>query len=187
MRWNCDPFWTGAALVLLLAAMGLGAWLAARWRSFKTRRRQARAQRGEEKAPGVLRRLGYEVSESQVRRTIDIRVDGKPRAAEVVADILAAKGGRQYVVEVKTGDEATDPVQPQTRRQLLEYALAFGPCRVLLLDMEREEPRLVEFPALDGRPVRPAQGLWKWLLLALLVGMLAGIGIGARAIALWPF
>jgi len=170
--------------VLLLAALGAGAWLAREWRTFRHRRRLSRARRAEEDAPKVLEELGYEVLETQARGTMGVRVDGKAHETAVIADVLASKDGCRYVFEVKTGESAPDPLHPETRRQLLEYAIAFRPSPVMLLDMERGEAHRVEFPGLSAAPPPPpaTKGLWKWLLLALLLGLLAGIGIGVKLV-----
>lgn len=186
MYWYSDLLGPKTAVLLLaallLAGIGLGAWLSRKWRLMLNRRRLSRARRGEQEAPALLEELGYKVVESQARRTVETLVDGEARQSEVIADILASKDGRTCLFEVKTGGQAVDPLHPETRRQLLEYALAFDPAEVFLLDMERESACRVEFPSLKNRPPArpPEKGLWKWLLLALLLGALAGIGIGTR-------
>jgi hypothetical protein len=50
------------------------------------------------------------------------------------------------VVEVKTGGSAPRLSRPETRRQLLEYQLATGSSRVLLVDPEAGTLTEVAFP-----------------------------------------
>ena len=64
------------------------------------------------------------------------------------ADLLVERDGRLYVADVKSGALATDPTLPATRRQLLEYLLAYEVDGALLVDMEARQIREVVFPAL---------------------------------------
>ena len=50
------------------------------------------------------------------------------------------------MAEVKTGAVATKIETAATRRQMLEYAVAFGTDGVLLVDMQAREIRDVVFP-----------------------------------------
>jgi hypothetical protein len=49
---------------------------------------------------------------------------------------------------------AVGPTLPATRRQLLEYLLAFEVHGVLLVDLDEGRVRPVEFPAVAVEPVR---------------------------------
>lgn len=159
------------AAAVILAAVCFGFWLARRWSRYRMRRRFARGKRAEADAAKYLESEGYRIVDVQANRIVDVVVDGWPQRVEVVADILAVKGGRHCVIEVKTGDKAVDPLYPPTRRQLLEYRLAFGPCDLMLLDMEAGEEHFVRFPALSrSEPRSPA----KWIAIALAVGLAAG-------------
>lgn len=152
----------------LLAAAWLGARLAALWRRFWMARRFARGREGERDAEGFLKSLGHRVLQSQASRQVMVLVDGLPATAEVIADYLTVKDGRACLVEVKTGAQAVDPLYSPTRRQLLEYSLAFPDHALFLLDMEARALRRIEFRS-------AARGSsWRTGLLWLL----AGIGVG---------
>lgn len=97
-------------------------------------------------AEALLMDHGYEIIDRQVRCLWWIAVDGEQEEVELRADLLVEKDGVRSVAEVKTGQLAPDPAYPPTRRQLLEYALAFAPYEVLLVDVEEEEIYEVAFP-----------------------------------------
>ena len=99
----------------------------------------------------LLEDRGYTVLERQVRCVWWIEVDGEEEAVDLRADLLVERDGERFVVEVKTGVNAPDPAFPPTRRQLLEYSLAFAPYRILLVDIEEEEIMEVHFPRAQAR------------------------------------
>jgi hypothetical protein len=118
-------------------------------------RRGARAARAEGDAELLLHRAGYRVVDRQLSGTWTLRVDGEDREVSVRADLIVRRRRRLYVAEVKTGRSAPRPDLPETRRQLLEYLLAFDVAGVLLVDMEAGSVHAVEFPGLLA-----ARGRW---------------------------
>jgi hypothetical protein len=76
-------------------------------------------------------------------------VDGRHRPVELRADYLVRRGSERYVAEVKTGRVAPCLSTAATRRQLLEYRLAYAADGVLLVDMEHKCIHEVEFPMLE--------------------------------------
>ena len=60
------------------------------------------------------------------------------------ADYLVERRGRRYLAEVKTGAHAPRLDLPATRRQILEYGLAFQTSGVLLVDADAERVTLIE-------------------------------------------
>ena len=134
----------GALVVLLLVALAR-AW--SRWQaSRRARRRSARAQRGEADAEELLDELGYHVLGRQVSLTWAIECDGQPHEALLRADLVVERDGRRYVAEVKTGIQAPQLANAATRRQLLEYCVAYRVDSVLLVNVEADEVREVRFP-----------------------------------------
>jgi len=129
----------------------------------------ARAQRGEKKAEEVLKKNGYHVIGEQVERSAYMDIDGEKVGYEVRADYLLKRGWRRYVAEVKTGNYATSPLQPHTRRQLLEYYLVYHPQAVLLVDGDGEKVYRVTFPIHRGY-LFP----WIWTALFFFIGFLVG-------------
>ena len=139
---------------VLAAIAVLGLWLAHRltsawgaWRrSLIARRRGARAVRGEQDAEELLEDHGFEILERQLRKNWVLDCDGENAEFELRADLLVARDGQQYIAEVKTGERAPDLRNAATRRQLLEYAVAYESPTILLVDVEGEEIHEVTFP-----------------------------------------
>ena len=72
-----------------------------------------------------------------------LEVDGAPQAASLRCDLVVTRAGRRFVAEVKTGALAPRLDHAPTRRQIVEYLLAFDADGVLLVDAERDEVREV--------------------------------------------
>ena len=183
---SMDAMWAGpgtsAALAVALGLLG-GLWarsaLARRWHHWrKDRSRRARFERAaqaEEDARGLLQRHGYEVLDDQAQHTWTIRLNGEPHEVAMRADYLVRRRGKRYVAEVKSGRLAPRISTAATRRQLLEYLIAYPVAGVLLVDMEDEQIYEVTFPDLPA--ARPSLGQrLGWLL--------AGGMLGALAVAL---
>jgi len=137
------------AVAVVVAALVL-VWAIARVRRFlagvRARRRGRAAVRGEAAAVELLARAGFSVRERQVALVFPIVCDGRELAIALRADQLVERGGRRYVAEVKTGDAAPSLATAATRRQLLEYLVAYRVDGVLLVDAERSSVHEVEFP-----------------------------------------
>jgi len=152
-----DP-WAAVALVAVVALVAaLGGALVAlvlarlyrRWRgSWRARRRAARAGAGEDAAATMLRRAGFRIVAVQARTRWAPLIDGEPHETELRADYLVEAHGELLVAEVKTGDVAPSLSTAATRRQLLEYHVAFAADGVLLVCPELGSIHRVEFPQL---------------------------------------
>lgn len=143
------PAWV--VIAAIVASVAFGAWIA-RWiaRRIDGWRRRTRSQIGlaaERDAERVLRRAGYRVVERQLTGTWTLWIDGSPRAVTCRADLLVQRGRERLVAEVKSAGPALDPTSPATRRQLLEYTMAFDVDGVILVDMQKRRLYRVEFPA----------------------------------------
>jgi len=165
--------WVVALIATCLAALQTARLLLRPW---KTRRRLAsqgaRARAGEERAAGMLTRRGYDVVGTQVSTTYAVRVDGELREVLVRADYLVARGQRLLVAEVKTGTAAPRIETSATRRQLLEYRIAFDVDGVLLVEPDADTVHEVAF----GFPA-PTPGRGRaWLALA---AFALGVALGA--------
>lgn len=142
-----DPRWLVAlALGFLLVVQTLRLWIARRRAGFRSRRRNRIAAQAERGAERLLARAGYRVVEVQPRLGWSIEVDGRPEPVQLRADLLVTRRGRRYVADVKSGRIAPDLHTAATRRQLLEYLVAYRTDGVLLVDMEAGEIREVRFP-----------------------------------------
>lgn len=136
----------GALLALVLARL-LRAWRG----SWRARRRAARAGAGEDAAAVLLRRAGFRIVAQQARIRWTPRIDGEPHPTELRADYLVEARGELLVAEVKTGDAAPSLSTAATRRQLLEYHVAFAADGVLLVCPERGAIHRIEFPLAADR------------------------------------
>ena len=135
----------GALIALVIARL----WRA--WRgSWRARRRAARAGAGEDTAAVLLRRAGFRIVAEQARTVWMPLVDGEPHRTELRADYLVEARGELLVAEVKTGEAAPSLATAATRRQLLEYYVAFAADGVLLVCPERGAIHRIEFPLGDG-------------------------------------
>lgn len=139
------------ALVALVLARTMRSWRG----SHRARVRAARAGEGESDAADLLEDAGYRIVARQARAWWTPTIDGEPHETELRADYLVEAEGALFVAEVKTGEQAPDLSTAATRRQLLEYEIAFnvalGATGVLLVCPERGTIHRVQFP----RPAPP--------------------------------
>jgi hypothetical protein len=161
-----------AALVALVQTLRIAGGRSSRRRALRVR--FAKAAAGEHRAEPLLRDAGYEILGRQVQGAWTLLADGEPLAVALRADLLVAKGGRRFVAEVKTGKLAPRLDHAPTRRQLLEYRVAFDVDGVLLVVAEAD--RIIEVDLDGARPseARPPDA-WR---LALAVGLTLGIAVG---------
>jgi hypothetical protein len=168
--------WLGSGLLLVGGTL----WVSARLRGWGRRRaisaRRQRAARGEARAEVLLASLGYEVEARQVEAAWTVEVDGAAAPIRVRADLLVRRGGRRWVAEVKTGELAPLISCASTRRQLLEYRLAYPAVDgVLLVRPEQDQVHEVRFPLPGPGSGRGGAASFGW-------GLVAG---AALAWALW--
>ena len=150
----------GAAILVALAQLLAAAWTRASRRR-KILGRVARAGAGEAEAARHLEALGYEIVGAQVAAEYAVGIDDEQVTACVRADYLVRRGGEVFVVEVKTGAVAPRIETVATRRQLLEYRVAFDVDGVLLLDADAGRLRAITFPRLETRaPARSHALAW---------------------------
>jgi hypothetical protein len=168
-----------AALASLLALVQTARIAWTRFaRSWSVRARARRAVEGELRAEPMLRAAGYEVLDRQVRGGWTVYADGEPLAIGLRADLLVARGGRRYVAEVKTGKLAPRLDHAATRRQLLEYRIAFGVDGVLLVDAEAERVTVVELGERGAADREERRGGFAFASSVLLAGISIGVAMG---------
>lgn len=173
-----DIPWLVAALALAATLVQTGrlAWLR-RAPGRRQRARLRRALRGEREAEQLLEARGFVIEARQAPTELVIHLDGAPVTVGVRVDLLVRRGSERYVAEVKTGKLAPRIQHAATRRQLLEYALAFDVDGVLLVDAEAGLVQRVEFPT-AGAPTSTGDGAAGRLL-----GWLVAAALGAAAAA----
>ena len=164
------------ALALLLAVVQSARLAFTRW---LPRRRiqlaRAAGADGELRAEPLLCRLGYTIVARQAPVTYDVALDGEWCAIALRADFLVERDGRRFVAEVKTGRLAPRLETPATRRQLLEYRVAFDVDGVLLVDVDAGRVHALEFPAPPSRLPEPGVTWLAWLALGGALGFGAAV------------
>lgn len=160
-------------LPLAVAALSwlLGAGWARRRVARRLRRQQRGAARAERQAEGLLESLGYRVLERQPTLDWTLKVDSERVVVALRADYLVSRGGQRYVAEVKSGELAPRLTTATTRRQLLEYRLAYDVHGCLLVDMTAGRVRQVSFET--GAPLHSTPSKLAWMAL--------GVALGAAA------
>jgi hypothetical protein len=138
--------------------------------SRRLERARERGRAGERAAITLLERAGYAIEALQPASSWTIECDGDRCEIELRADLLVSRAGRRFVAEVKTGDYAPQLSTAGTRRQLLEYSIAYAVDGVLLVDPEAKRIRAVRFPR---RRERKPLSAWLWA------------AIGFAALAAW--
>ncbi|MEM9696007.1 MAG: hypothetical protein AAGA56_25915, partial [Myxococcota bacterium] len=132
----------GAGLVVA----GWLLWWWRRWaRSRAARRRVRGAQRAEREATRLLAAHGYIIEQLQPTLRWSVIVDGRPHPVLLRADAIVSRQRRRYVADIKSGARASQLAFAPTRRQLLEYRIAYDVEGVLLVDMERSAIHQIEF------------------------------------------
>lgn len=146
---NLLAFW-----ILIIFSMIIGALVyrgvSAVWRRWRIARRFRRGMIAEKHAARYLRRHGYKILAVQLQEKITVYVNGEEQESTVRADFLVRKGWKNYIVEVKSGQQGTVR-QAATRRQLLEYKLVYEPDGIILLDMEHHNLQKIEFAYHAGK------------------------------------
>ncbi len=139
--------------------------------SWKMSRRVEFSRFSEEEAEALLKKKGFRIIGKQKRADLITYIDGKPNLGFVKADFLVEKNGKKYVAEVKAGELVSDPNEPSTRRQLLEYKFAYKPYGILLVDMIAKAIHKIDFEL----PSYGEDRIFKLILAALVVIIVLGI------------
>jgi hypothetical protein len=145
-----------AALLLSLLLLGLWRTLEQAWATRVRRKRAAAARRGEVSARALLCRLGYAIEVEQPAQPWPVVAGEYSFEVVLRADYLVSWRGQRYVAEVKTGDLVASLRHGPTRRQLLEYQLAYRAQGVLLVDVLGASVLRVQFPATAASSARLA-------------------------------
>lgn len=131
-------------LALILSACVLFFFPRTRTR-LRRRRRLTRARKGEAEAIQFFEDQGYTIVDMQQKKTLVTWINGNPRYHNLMADFVVKKGGKTYIVEVKTGKQPPRPTSADTRRELLEYFLAYRPYGILVVDLQKKTMHTIAF------------------------------------------
>lgn len=107
-------------------------------------KRSVNSRRAETKAERWLKRNGFKILDRQQSKPLIIKSGSTTLRYLIRIDFLVKKNGHIYVVEVKSGAK-TKITNRETRRQLLEYFLAYQPYGIILFDMENKKFSEIRF------------------------------------------
>jgi CRISPR/Cas system-associated exonuclease Cas4 (RecB family) len=133
-------FICGGILCLVLFVK-INNWL----RTKRLRKRFSKSRQAEKEAEKILRKNGYAIIDAQKSKPLLITIGDKIHRYLVRIDYLVRKRGKVFVVEVKSGEKIPYITNRETRRQMLEYYLAYQPCGILLLNMKNKNISEVKF------------------------------------------
>jgi hypothetical protein len=174
-------------LIAILAStigLAIGAWLAIVFRrareTFRARAHNKRGRRADQVAGRLLEERGYRLIARQSRKTYLVRQGETDQPVDLIIDFVVEKDGERFAAEVKTGGATAGIERADTRRQLLEYQLALGCKRVLLVDPERSQITVLAFPIPrpDAKPAAKPRS-------SSLVAAVATLAVVIVAIAAW--
>ena len=134
----------GTAIAAILSWTRYQAWIV----YTKRRRRSLNALAAEVDAESLLERSGFEIVDRQIPGTMTLVLDGVPCSYGLRADLLVTDGEHDYIAEVKTGCLVSQLNHAATRRQLLEYAIAFEVDGILLVNADTGAITEVDFGSL---------------------------------------
>ena len=163
-----------AVLGLVVLGALLEAWVRGVRTRWAARAAAKRGLKGERDAEKLLKKLGYTLIAKQVPASYGVLVDAELATFQLTADLIVEQAGKRFVAEVKTG-KAIKLDHAETRRQLLEYQLAFGVDSMLLVDMENRRVHTVRFPLPKrASAVATAKRMTlRWAAVALIAGSVA--------------
>jgi hypothetical protein len=145
-------------------------WGLRRLRRYRRSRIAKKALSAERAALRLLRCSGYVILDTQVRQIWPVRHGEHQLDVNLRADALVRRGNRRFIAEVKSTSLVADLKHGPTRRQLLEYAVAYGTDGVLLIDMYAEQVEEITFPGLQRPPGSyPTWSLFATCLVALVM------------------
>jgi len=131
----------GGGIACLILYIRFNNWL----RVKRLRKRFSKSRKAEKDAEKILKKNGYAIIDAQKSKPLLITIGDKMHRYLVRIDYLARKKGKVYVVEVKSGEKIPYITNRETRRQMLEYYLAYQPSGILLLNMKNKSISEVKF------------------------------------------
>lgn len=119
-----------------------------------------------------LESLGFQIIKHQVETEIGWWIDDQWFETRITADYLVRRNGKNGIVEVKTGNESK-ATHRHTRRQLLEYQVAFSIDEIYLYNADQNKLQRIDFGPLLGER-NPFPSLVFWLICASFAGFFIG-------------
>jgi hypothetical protein len=109
------------------------------------KKRFEKAKIGEFEAKNFLKNLGFTIIAEQPQLTSSIFVDKIKYNYNVKVDYIVQKKNKKSIVEAKSGEEAINPLNINTRRQLLEYMILYNVDKVYLFDAKNKRLKEIRF------------------------------------------
>jgi len=131
----------GGGIICLFLYIKSSNWIRAK----RLKQRFYKSRQAEKDAEKILRKNGYTIIDVQKSKPLLITIGDKIHRYLVRIDYLARKRGKIYVVEVKSGEKIPYITNRETRRQMLEYYLAYQPSGIILLNMKTKTISEVKF------------------------------------------
>ena len=128
-------------LFCLVLFIKINNWLRAK----RLKKRFSKSRQAEKEAEKILRKNGYTIIDAQKSKPLLMTIGNRIHRYLVRIDYLVRKRGKVFVVEVKSGEKIPYITNRETRRQMLEYYLAYQPCGILLLNMKNKNISEVKF------------------------------------------
>ena len=173
---NFNEYRQTLIIIALIICFLAGAYLYYKFNKFQSKRKiqklRKRGEKGEEKAKKYLLKHGYKIIEEQPEHDAELFIDEQLHKYKVRADFLVEYKGVTSIVEVKTGNKATDPASIQTRRQLLEYSLIYKVDQLLFFDAETFTLHSIRFP--ENQIQEEKQPFWGPLIFTFIAGIILG-------------
>jgi hypothetical protein len=112
----------------------------------KIKKKIKRGIKLEHDAQTFLIQQGYSIQAYHLPISYTLNLDNKPITIGLELDYIISKNGKTYVAEVKSGEHTATVYYAQTRRQILEYAIATKYDGYLLIDMHHKKIHKIQFP-----------------------------------------
>jgi len=128
-------------IIFFFAYIKINHWI----NSYKLKKRFSKSRLAEKEAEKLLKNKGYTIIEIQQSKPLQISIGDKTHRYLIRIDYLVRKNRKIYVVEVKSGEKNPYITNRETRRQMLEYYLAYQPYGIILLNMKNKSISEVKF------------------------------------------
>ena len=162
VAWEIFPY----LFVSFLVVLGYG-YISKRITNHQRTKRLKKGKDAEKDAQKLLIKSGYKIEDYQPHLDYTFKANADKIEVNITPDFIVSRSGKHFVVEVKSGEVASQVNYSSTRRQILEYSLT-SKMPLLFVDMERKEIFEVEFPFVAQSS---SINWWKWLSVFLITAL----------------
>ena len=131
-------------IVLILFFLYLGWKLKEVYKNIKFYLYKIKGKKAEQKAITLLKKNGYKIESFQTTAKGKLLQDDETVSFFIRADLIVSKDKKKFIAEVKSG-KAASIEEIYTRRQLLEYSTVFNNKNLILIDIEKNKIKKIEF------------------------------------------